>query len=344
VGDFNGDGKPDLVVPGDSGLTGVTVLLGNSDGTFSAGPTFPVAGQDEGSAVVADFNRDGKADLAITLTDVNQVLVLLGNGDGTFTPLQTIPVSGVGAIATGDFNGDHKADLVVLSSGTQSVNILLGNGDGTFVAQTPITVSGFPDSVAIGDFNNDGKTDLAVITNNGVSAATVLLGNGDGTFTVVSSIPTPGVVMISIAAGDFNGDGILDLAVSNEIGGAQRGALPPGSITILLGHGDGTFTPTAASLVTGANPMSVTVTDFNGDGKLDLAVTDSVDNAVSVFLGNGDGSFAQALNLPTGAGPIFVTAADFNGDGIPDLVTANNDGPVFTGNNDGTVSVLLGHR
>ena len=318
VADFIGDGKLDLAVPVYSIFTPTSdanILLGNGDGTFKAGPAFPLTGQNVNNAAVGDFNGDGKLDLALSLPDANQVQVLLGNGDGTFTPLPAISVNGVFVVATADFNGDSKADLVVVSD---TLTILLGNGDGTFTVKTTIQVVS-PQAVAVGDFNGDGKADLAVVDYT-ADAITILLGNGDGTFTQASSSPQTGFEPASIVAADFNGDGILDLAVTN----LNDGNPEPGSVTVLLGNGDGTFRPTAASPVTGAVPNSIAVGDFNGDGKADLVTGDAGSNTATVLLGNGDGTFAAPLNPPAGTNSLFVGVGDFNGDGLPDLAAANN--------------------
>jgi hypothetical protein len=174
-----------------------------------------------------------------------------------------------------------------------------------------------------------GNAGPAVNVPSPLPSSTVLLGNGDGTFTASSSSPQTGYEPAGIAAGDFNGDGILDLAVSNLNGGNPD----PGSVTVLLGSGDGTFMPTAQSPVTGALPLSIAVGDFNGDGKADLVTGDAGSNTATVLLGNGDGTFAAPLNPPAGTNSLFVAVGDFNGDGLPDLAAANN-----TPN---TVTVLL---
>jgi hypothetical protein len=334
VADFNGDGKLDLAVPVYSIFTPTSdanILLGNGDGTFTAGPEFPLTGQNVNNAVVGDFNGDGKADIAISLPDANEVQVLLGNGDGSFNPLPAISVNGVFVVATGDFNGDGKTDLVAVNPGSGTLTILLGNGDGTFTAKTTIPVAGGPQAITVGDFNGDGITDLAVVDYS-AEAVTVLLGNGDGTFTEVPSNPKTGFEPAAIAAGDFNGDGILDLAITN----LNDGNPEPGSVTVLLGNGDGTFTPTTESPVTGAVPNSIAVGDFNGDGKVDLVTGDAGSNTATVLLGNGDGTFASPLNPPAGTNSLFVAVGDFNGDGLPDLAAANN-----TTN---TVTILLTHE
>jgi hypothetical protein len=322
VADFNGDGKLDMAVSVYSIFTSfsdVNILLGNGDGTFTAGPAFPLTGQNVNNAAVADFNGDGKPDLAISLPDANQVQVLLGNGDGTFTALPAMSASGVFKVATGDFNGDGKADLVLVNPGPGTVTILLGNGDGTFPRRATIPVAGGPQAVAVGDFNRDGKADLAVV-NYSADTVTILLGNGDGTFRAVPSKPATGIQPLSVAVGDFNGDGIPDLAVTNQ----NNGYPLLGTVTVLIGRGNGTFKPTAVSPQTGSVPYSVAVADFNGDGKEDLAVANAGSNTITILLGKGDGSFASPVSPAVGTDPVFAAVADFNGDGVPDLAAASN--------------------
>ena len=322
VGDFNGDGKLDLAVPVYSIFTSfsdLTILLGNGDGTFNEGPAVGVTGQNVNNAVVADFNGDGKLDLAISLPDANQVQVLLGNGDGTFTPLTPFSASAIFKIATADFNHDGKADLALVNPGAESVTILLGNGDGTFAEKSTLTISGQPTAIAIGDLNKDGKLDLAVVNGTGNSVA-IFLGNGDGTFRKVSAQPATGVEPLSIAMGDFNGDGILDLAVSNQNDGFPN----PGTVTILLGNGKGGFRASPVSPQTGSIPEMVAVADFNGDGKPDLVTANAGSNTISLLLGQGHGRFAAAQNFAAGTDPLAAVVGDYNGDGIPDLAVPNN--------------------
>ena len=320
IADFNGDGRLDLAIPVYSIFTpqaDANIVLGNGDGTFTAAPAFPVTGQNVNNAAVGDFNGDGTPDLAISLPDANQVQVLLGNGDGTFTPMSPINVSAIFVVATGDFNGDGNADLVVVGYGSSSVDILLGNGDGTFTPGATIPVAG-PSAVAVADFNGDGNPDLAVV-NFSDETVTIFLGNRDGTFAQVSVQSATGVEPLSITAGDFNGDGILDLAVTNQNDGYPN----PGTVTILLGKGDGTF-KNAPTLTSGSIPYNVVVADVNGDGKADLVTGNAGSNSASVFLGNGDGTFAAPLSPPVGTNPVGIGVGDFNGDGLPDLAAANN--------------------
>lgn len=326
AGDLNGDGIPDLVVTTASSDT-LTVLLGNGDGTFTPAPTTTLPYNNAQQVVIADFNGDGNADLAILVEDTDYILVLLGKGDGTFTQLPPIPESNLAGylFATGDFNGDGKADIVAANSATQTLTILLGNGDGTFTAAAPTpALSGFPQEVAVGDFNGDGVPDLAVAVDayaDGVpGSVAILLGNGDGTFTLQAATPATGDTPLSIAVGDLNGDGILDLAVSN---GYDNTTQTWGTVTVLLGAGDGTFTPTAVSPAVGSLPSSIAVADFNGDGIPDLATTNAGSNTVSVLLGNGDGTFAAPLNPAAGTDPCFIAVGDFNGDGLADFAASD---------------------
>ena len=284
LGDFNGDGKLDLVVPNAS--SDLTILLGNGDGTFYAAPSVPVAGNTVLRAVVADFNGDGNADIAILLDNTNLIQVLLGNGDGTFTPLTPIPgvASAAGIFATGDFNGDGKPDLVIANGSTKSLTILLGNGDGSFTPASEHPATGnYPTSIVVGDFNNDGKADLAVTTI--ANSVKVLLGNGDGSFTPAAESAPTGNEPVSITAGDFSGNGILDLAVVNSV---------DKNITILMGKGNGEFTPASTSPITGATAADyIAIGDFDGDGKTDLLTVNPEEDTATILLGNGDGTFAH---------------------------------------------------
>lgn len=335
VADFNGDGKLDLAIPDYSPVSSVSILLGKGDGTFTAAPGVSVTGN-AGSIAVGDFNGDGKADLAITLPDNNEVAVLLGNGDGTFTAAPIISdTNGPFFVTVGDFNGDGIEDLAVVNPAGLNLSILLGNGDGTFkLASNPAAGSGLdPVAAAVGDFNGDGKLDIAVADDarsTGVpGSVTILLGNGDGTFTQAPVSPATGDSPLSIAVADFNGDGKADLAVANSYVDAAQ----PGSVTILLGNGNGTFTPAAISPTTGNLPYSVAIGDFNGDGKADLATANVGSNTATVLLGNGDGTFTLADSPTTGTDPLFAAVGDFNGDGLSDIATANNS--------PGTATILL---
>jgi Bacterial Ig-like domain (group 3)/FG-GAP-like repeat/Cep192 domain 4/FG-GAP repeat len=324
AGDFNGDGKLDLVAANFGGTT-VSVLLGNGDGTFQAMKGY-AAGSRPISVAVGDFNGDGMLDLVVVnnLT-TGTVSLLAGNGDGTFRAPVTF---GVGtsprSVAVADFNGDGKPDLAVVNQASNNVSILLGNGAGGFGTAVNYSAGSTPVSVTAGDFNRDGNPDLAVADASGGAASTVsvLAGNGDGTFQPAAAYNV-GARAESVAAGDFNGDGNLDLAVAN---------FTSNTASVLLGKGDGTF-QTAVNYATGKSPISVSTGDFNGDGKLDLAVADFGASNVSVLMGNGNGTFQTAVSYGAAASPRSIVVGDFNGDNAPDLAVADSGANV--------VSVLL---
>src|SRR5216684_4522110 len=332
--DFNLDGKLDLVVDNHPSFASQTVslLIGRGDGSFEQ-PTTLSAGGDPTSLVAADFDGDGNPDLAIT-TGVGAVAVLRGNGDGTFQPHVDYPggFGPVRIIAT-DMNGDGKLDLVIsLTTGIPTygaVSILLGVGDGTFQVRREYATGTFGPLVA-GDFNGDGNQDLAIAK--GGNTASVLLGSGDGTLEHQTDYGT-GNGVAAVATGDFNGDGNLDLVVANS-----ACSCPHGTVSLLLGNGDGTFRP-RADFATGEVPIALAIGDFNQDGSLDLAVANSVDGTVSILLGNGDGTFAPQVTFATGRGPSGIIARDFNSDGKLDLAVANvldNNLSILLGNGDGT--------
>ncbi|MGA1983931.1 MAG: FG-GAP-like repeat-containing protein, partial [Acidobacteriaceae bacterium] len=339
IADFNNDGKPDIVAADCPSIPLVTpqpyqslqVLLGNGNATFGSAPGFSIIPKCGQSLAVADFNQDGNQDVAAAMNSADAVQIMLGNGDGTFTKGQLIPLPSPQTIVSADFNGDGIPDLAVTNVTNNTVTILLGNGDGTFTANPPMPAGNNPIAVAVGDFRGIGIVDLAIV-DQASNSVTILLGNGDGTFTPAPS-PAVGVGPNSIVAADFNGDGILDLAVLNKLN--TSGSAAPGSVTILLGNGDGTFTPVGATPATGLVPVSLGVGDFNGDGKADLTTADTGiapppgSSAASILLGNGNGTFALASNTPPaplGTSPDAVAVADFDGAGVSDVAVAALDG------------------
>ena len=299
VADFNGDGKPDLAVAANGGLNEVSILLGNGDGTFQAHRDFSVISSPQITSLAAgDLNGDGILDLAIVGGSAS-VLTALGNGDGTFrTPVSHGVGSDPASVAVGDFNGDDILDLAVTNLLGDTVSVLLGNGDGTFHPQTAFATAPQPGYVVTGDFNEDGKLDLAAVArqqNDASWVVSVLLGNGDGTFQPHQDLVT-GDAPSQIVLGDFNNDTNLDLATVNACGDDPNcGFTSSGTISILLGNGDGTFQP-HSDFAAGFEPGHFADADFNGDGYVDFAATSS--GAVSVMLQTTLGLSSGALGYP----------------------------------------------
>jgi hypothetical protein len=330
--DLNGDGVLDLVL-NDGNTSGVSVLLGNRDGSFQpfalfdCGCAFPV------DVAVADFNGDGKNDVAETSS--SGVSILLGDGAGNLgTPRVLTAGVAPDRIVAADLNGDRKLDLAVTNLGSNTVSVFLGRGDGTFGAAKNITVGMGPDGIAAADFNGDGKLDLAVANsgmaeghNRGPNANTlaILLGDGNGGVSSTTFIPTektPQQVLVQ----DLNNDNKLDVLVST---------FRMGDVSELLGNGDGTF-QAARIFHAGTRADAMRLADFNADGKDDLLVTNGSLSNVALLFGDGTGNFGAATSVPSGRTATALATGDFNHDGKTDYITANFDS--------NTVSVVLGRR
>jgi uncharacterized protein (TIGR03437 family) len=362
IADLNGNGIPEVIIAQANGVgVGVTIYndLNLQNATHYLQSIVPAG------VSVADVDGDGHPDLVVVdggnvsgPDQLGGIVILLNNGDGTFTKKgSTYPGNGPDTVAVADINGDGKPDVVAGNFGNNSLTsgtllVMLGNGDGTFQSPTTIAAAGPVICVLIADFNKDGNPDLAVVTfsNGNQNTLQILLGNGKGGFSPQPSFLLTGP-STALTAGDFNGDGNLDLAT---------GDYSHSTVSILLGKGNGTFQ--SGSVYAAPSPTeALTVTDYNNDGIADIligtggptAIGEGEDSGViGVLLGNGDGTF-QGLHttiLKTSDNAAFVAAADFNGDGKVDAIVGEqlSDNLVFfAGNGDGTfkspTSIATGH-
>lgn len=327
VGDFNGDGLPDIAIAQGSSIL---IQLGNADGTWTTPASPPYNNANIKQMLVGDFNGDGKQDLAILDGNYQTIDVLLGNGDGTFTagPSSVAFAASPQAFAMGDFNGDGIADLAVLTYPSTSIMIFLGNGDGSFTlnATEPQGSGSSLASIVAGDFNRDGKMDLAV-SDIYDDLITLLPGNGDGTFGTALSVHS-GIQNSPMVAADFNGDGKLDLALA-----AQGASGASDSIVVLTGNGDGTFNePSFTKVQSSSGDTAMAIGDFNADGIADIALANSSTNTISVFTGNGDGTFIpfqqNFISYLNETGTLVLGIGDLNGDGRSDVIAGTGSIPV----------------
>jgi hypothetical protein len=355
---------------------------------FANAVTFDTGGFQAEAVAAADLNGDGKPDLVVvnacggdSSCAGGTVGVLLNNGSGAFGTAVTYATNGwlAPAVAVADVNGDGKPDIVVSNncasdpgnascSTDGNVAVLLGNGDGTFHAAVAYDSGGFlAQSVAIADVNGDGKPDLMVVNRygstpdgSGDGTVAVLLSNGDGTFQAAVNYDTGALQSEAVAVADVNGDGKPDLVVANmcQVGTCDLVGDESGSVSILLGMGDGTFTETTNYRSGTYGTNAVAVADINGDGKLDIAVSSTCEGprsqdcglagVAAVFLGNGDGTFQYSAGYEIfGVGPGRVRIEDVNGDGKPDLVVsavcATAGGCISTTSAPSAAGVLLGN-
>jgi uncharacterized protein (TIGR03437 family) len=310
VGDFNGDGRPDLVVTSN----GISVLLNMGQGSFGSPIRDPYTPC--GPFATGDFNRDGNLDIVAVSAGGCGLNghILLGKGDGTFLPPQTLPSPVNLPVVAGDFNGDGILDIV--SSG----GVLLGNGNGSFRPPIPLPRIELPAQLGVEDLNGDGKADLVARFQRYAGATmAVLPGNGDGTFgaAIITSIGSNngffdyGAPMV---IADFNRDGLPDVAAGTSI---------------LLGKGDGRFTvavPYSSDLRYGT-PEPIAAADMNGDGYIDVVMGgshyDPAEDQIWLYAGTTDGIMALPAGYTVGWGPFQGITADLDGDGKPDLATLN---------------------
>lgn len=282
TGDFLGNGRQGIatVDPSDNQLF---ALLNDGSGNFTPAAGVALGGTSGDTTVVAaDFNGDGKTDVAVADPTDNQVVIAFSNGDGSFTTQTPISVNDPQMIVAADFNGDGHPDLAILGgSSLNTLSIALNNGNGTFAA--PVAYSFGSGVIAINDiaaadFNGDGRTDLVGVgsSNDGSGVAAVLLNQGGGAFGSASDLTLPGAAN-AVVTGNFSGSGHVDIAALGQ----------SGSLDILPGNGDGTFGSDQAVFTNQLNtPGTQAVTaDFDGNGTPDIA-----------FLSRSQGGFGVLLN------------------------------------------------
>ncbi len=279
VGDLNRDGIPDLVVAADGGPTDshIAVLLGRGDGTFSPAALI-VTAADPYTVVLADFNRDGILDVAVTSHSTGGIALHKGKGDGTFLPCIWYAADNKPyGLAAADFNNDGYPDLAVGNEGSNDVSILLNHGDGTFAAPSNIHLNYPVYAVISADLSHDGNMDLAVVS----GAVYTFRGYGDGTFLPPLVYYMPSTAIDDLVMADVNADGLPDLLITDS-GTSQ--------VHVLLGQGwwgtpDGTFKPASPLSYDGGNyPFDLAAADFNRDGVADLAVADYFGACATVLL------------------------------------------------------------
>jgi hypothetical protein len=353
VGDINGDGKLDVMIPG---INGLRMMLGNGNGTFvdqvlgltdvttsnvvNLHPSLtsylprPVGGIGGlgGGIKAVDVNRDGKLDLVgvtsvgINFTNYSFVSVLINSGvnDANGVPLFTtthhwIPFLGVRPVTVGDLNGDNWPDFII-GTCCNGIQVWTSNGgSGTFTPGQVFSLTPGAGGPSVGqgvitDLNGDGKADY-VVSSNQNAGANIFFGNGNGTF------QTPGTYLpngaVSVAVADVNGDGRPDLLMGNTVVGSE-------GLYVYLNNGGGAFgAPTLYAIASFSSSWnggaSVTAADINGDGKLDAVLTNTNSNSIAVLLGNGTGGFGTQFTYSAATFPTNGVVGDFNGDGKADI-------------------------
>jgi len=349
LGDLNGDGKPDLAATNhNSGNISIyinTTAAGASTPTLSARTDLPV-GANPYSVTVKDFNGDGMQDIAAANFTSSNVSVFLN----LTTPGSTTPAfssradftmgSGTISVAAGDLNGDGKPDLAAVSYFGNFVSVMFnttspGASAPSFSGRTDFPILSFSFFVSIEDINEDGRPDM-IVTSTGNSAVSTLFnitapGASTPAFNTREDFAT-GNTPQSVSAADLNGDGKKELVTGN-VGGSVSIFMNQ----MILGNTPASFSA-KTDFTAGANTSGITSDDFNGDGKIDMAVSNASSNSISVFLntiviGEPTPAFSPADNFASGNNPLSIISGDLNGDGKKDIVTANL--------NDNTVSVFF---
>lgn len=323
--DLNGDGLSDVMTAGRD------VYINHGNGNFGHWVTH-TAGSNPNRILAADMNDDGFQDMVTANTGNSRVGVLLNNRDNTFATAVEYPVGAAASShAVGDLNGDGRIDVAVTNQGANTVSVLLNVGNGVFAPKVDYATGDTPNSMAAGDMNGDGVADLAVLNQGyNVNTVSILLNRGNGRFAPKVDYGT-GRFPTHLTSGDFNGDGLMDIAVTNQL---------DDTLSVLMNNGNGTFAP-RVDYAAGDSPNSVSSGDFNEDGFTDLALT-SNSFRLSVLMNQGNGSFAPQVVYNLGYNTRNIAVGDLNADSHLDLAVVYNSIAVLTGGGDGTFS-LKGH-
>jgi hypothetical protein len=317
--DFNGDGHLDVAVTSGNNagqFDFIGVYLGNGDGTMGARTDY-AAGLHSWSIAAGDLNGDGKPDLVGGFLGANQVGVYLNRGDGTFATVMTY-ATGLApqSVVIADFDRDGHADVALTAHDSNEVQVLRGDGTGALGAPASLPTGTTPYQVVTADLDGDGTPDL-VACDQAAAAASVMLGTGGGAFAShVDYAASSGGGPYSLALGDVDGDGLLDIALANNYSN--------GKLDILLGQTGGTF-GAPGSIVLGAMLEQlwwVEIGDFTGDGANDIAIADATTGAVIIVAGDGHGAFQPARSYSVGLNPLGLAAGDFDRNGGLDIVVA----------------------
>ena len=341
MGDFNGDGHLDVVVASADGT--VDTLSGGGDGTLKLSGSLVASSTALSYVVAGDFNGDGKLDLAVSDLNGHILTAFLGKGDGTFSKGGSYKVGNKPlSIVALDANGDGLTDLISVNQGSNTLSVLLGKGDGSFQSATDFAVGDGPVAITAADFYGAGYAGLAVI-NTSAKSINVIAGKGDGSFRAAPSY-SGDLSPRAIVAGDLNGDGLQDIVVTNFCG-SDATCAGAGSLSIYLALKGGGYR-LASTQTIGAGPVSVALSDLNGDGILDVVALNRGDKSISVLLGVGDGTLQAPTTSPLVGSPVAVVAKDFDKDGKVDLAVVSDCGKptcsqrgsvdTYFGNGDGT--------